>query len=108
MFLINVKAMVVVLVTALIMFALLKPMFLRFMDPDDFDRRRILWLVQAAAGFLSPNIWIYLLVAVPMLLWAASKDSNPIALWLFVIFVVPPTGVGIPMPLINNFFAISQ
>ena len=108
MFLINVKSMVVVLVTAFIMFALLKPMFLRFMDPDDFDRRRILWLIQAAAGFLSPNFWIYLLVALPTLLWAASKDSNPIALWLFSVFVVPPVGVPIPMPLINNFIGISQ
>ena len=108
MFLLNVKAMIVVLVTAFIMFALLKPMFLRFMQPDDFDRRRILWLVQAAAGFLSPNIWIYLLVAVPMLIWAASRDSNPIALWLFTVFVVPPVNIGIPLPLINNFFAISQ
>lgn len=108
MYFLNVKAMIVVLITAFVMFALLKPMFLRFMDTDDFDRRRILWLIQAVAGFLSPSIWIYLCVAVPALLWASSKDSNPIALWLFSIFVVPPVNVNIPMPLINNFFSISQ
>lgn len=106
--LINVKSMIVVLVTAFIMFALLKPVFLRFMDPGDFDRRRILWLVQTAAGFVSPNIWIYLLVAMPVLLWAASKDSNPIALWLFSVFVVPPVSVVVSLPLINNLFPINQ
>ena len=108
MFLLNVKAMIVVLVTALVMFALLKPMFLRFIDPEDFDRRRILWFIHSATAFLMPSIWFYLLVAVPTLLWAAKKDSNPIALWLFVVFAVPPVSIGIPVPLITTFFGISQ
>jgi O-antigen ligase len=108
MFLLNVKAMIVVLVTAFIMFTLLKPMFLRFIDPDDFDRRRILWFIHAATAFLAPNIWFYLLIALPSLLWVATKDSNPIGLWFFIVFAVPPVNVGIPMPLIENFFSISQ
>ena len=79
MFLLNVKAMIVVLVTALIMFALLKPMFLRFMDAEDFRGRRILWFVHSSAAFLAPSFWIYFIVALPTLIWAARRDSNPIA-----------------------------
>jgi hypothetical protein len=104
----NLKAMVVVLVTAVVVFALVKPVFLRFMEPGDFERRRNLWLVLTAAGFLSPNIWMYILVAAPMLLWTASRDSNPAALWLFTVFVVPPVNIPIPTILINQLFTISQ
>ena len=108
MFLLNVKAMIVVLVTALIMFALLKPMFLRFMDAEDFRGRRILWFVHSSAAFLAPSFWIYFIVALPTLIWAARRDSNPIALWLFIVFAVPPVNVGIPLPLVQTFTTISQ
>jgi len=108
MFLLNVKAMIVVLVTALIMFALLKPMFLRFMDPEDFGRRRTLWFIHAGAAFLSPSFWIYLVIALPTLIWAVRRDSNPIAIWLFIVFAVPPVNVAIPLPLVQTFTTISQ
>jgi len=108
MFLLNVKAMIVVLVTALIMFALLKPMFLRFIDPEDFRRRRILWFVHATAAFLAPSFWIYLLVALPTLIWATRRDSNPIGIWLFIVFAIPPVNVAIPLPLVQTFTSISQ
>ena len=32
-----------------------------------------------------------------MLLWAGRKDSNPIALYLLMLHVVPPVGVIIPI-----------
>lgn len=108
MFLLNVKAMIVVLVTALIMFALLKPMFLRFIDPEDFDRRRIVWFIHSTAAFLAPSIWLYLLVALPSLIWLARRDSNPIGLWFFLVFAIPPVNVLIPVPLITTFLSISQ
>lgn len=104
----DLKAMVVVLVGASIGFVLLKPIFLQFMYEEDFARRRNLWLLLTAAGFLSPNIWVYILVAAPALLFAAQRDTNPISLWLLTVFVVPPVEVPIPTFLINQLFTISQ
>src|SRR5438105_4851202 len=100
--------MIVVLGTAILVFAIVKPVFLRFMLEADFERRRNLWLLLTAAGFLSPNVWIYLLVAAPMLLWASRNDSNPIAIWFLTIFVVPRIEIPIPTVLINQLFGVSQ
>src|ERR1043165_3860878 len=88
--LLNAKALVVVLLCALAIFALTKPLFLRFTAPEDFARRRNVWLLLTIAAFLSPSFWIYVMIAMPVMAWAAYRDSNPTALYLFLFFVIPP------------------
>jgi hypothetical protein len=104
----NFKELVVVLGISAIAFLFLKPFALRFTAESDFNRRRNLWLVLTFVGFLSPNIWLYVLVAGPLLLWAGRKDSNPIALYLVLLHVIPPVAVPIPLPGANTFFDISN
>ena len=74
------------------------------MSGEDFSRRRLVWFVLTIVGFVSPNIWLYALVAVPMLIWANRNDSNPIALYLLMLHVVPPVGVIIPILGNNGLF----
>jgi O-antigen ligase len=100
----NFKELVVVLFISTIAFIWLKPIALRFTAESDFARRRNLWLVLTCIGFLSPNIWVYALLAGPLMLWGGRRDSNPIALYLVLLHVIPPVSIPIPFPGINVLF----
>src|SRR6478736_5253977 len=96
MWLVNLKALVVVLTLAAIMFWAAKPLCLRFTALEDFTRRRAAWFTLTSASFLLPSFWLYLLIAVPVIAWAARRDSTPLALYVFLMFVIPPMDVRIP------------
>jgi len=104
----SIKALIVVLAIAAIIFHLAKPIALRFMTGDDFSRRRLVWFVLTAVSFVSPNIWLFALIAVPMLVWAGRNDSNPIALYLLLLHVIPPVAVNIPVLGNNGLFALDN
>lgn len=104
----NVKALIVVLVLATIVFAIAKPVCLRFIAPDDFVRRRNVWYALTVTAFISPSFWIYAGVALGLIYWAGRKDPNPVALYLLLLHVVPPLGFAIPMIGINQLFELSQ
>lgn len=106
--LLNLKALVVVLTLATIIFHLARPLCLRFTSPEDFARRRWVWVVLTVTSFASPSFWLYLLVAAPLVAWAGKKDSNPIALYVLLMFVVPPIDVRIPTIGIGQLFDISN
>ena len=106
--LLNLKALIVVLVLAITIFALAKPVCLRFMTGEDFTRRRNLWIALTVAAFLSPSFWLYVLVATPLLLWAGARDSNPLALYFIVWYVIPPGGIEIPTVLIKKLFELDN
>jgi O-antigen ligase len=104
----SIKVLIVILAIAAIVFRLAKPIALRFMSGEDFSRRRLVWFVLTAVSFVSPSIWLYALVAVPMLIWAGRNDSNPIALYLLMLHVIPPVGVIIPILGNNGLFSIDN
>jgi len=104
----DIKALIVVLTLSGTIFVLAKPIALRFMSMEDFSRRRLVWFVLTTVGFVSPNFWLYALVAVPMLVWANRNDSNPIALYLLLLHVVPPVGVIIPVLGNNGLFSLDN
>jgi hypothetical protein len=104
----TIKRLVVVLSIAAIVFHLAKPIALRFMSGEDFSRRRFVWFVLTVVSFVSPSFWLYALVAVPMFLWATRKDSNPIALYLLMLHVVPPVAFTIPIFGNNGLFPIDN
>jgi hypothetical protein len=104
----NLKALVVVLMLATVVFVVAKPVCLRFMDVADFNRRRNVWFILTVTAFAGPSFWFYVLVAVPVLLWAGKKDKNPIALVLLLLHVVPPGGEQIPSIIVNQFFELDN
>lgn len=105
---VNLKALVVVLAFAAVIFALAKPLCLRFTAPEDFTRRRAVWFVLTIAAFTTPSYWLYLLVAAPLIGWSARKDSTPLAVYLLFFFVVPPYQIQIPTILIGQLFAMTN
>jgi O-antigen ligase len=106
--LVNLKALVVVLTLATIMFWAAKPMCLHFTAPEDFARRRTVWYILTIASFASPSFWLYLLVAAPVIVVAAKKDSTPLALYVLLMFVQPPMDVRIPTIGIGQLFDLSN
>jgi O-antigen ligase len=104
----NAKALIVILGIAWVMFALAKPFFLRFTAPEDYSRRRAVWFLLTIAAFLSPSFWLYVLFAMPLIAWAAHKDSTPLALYLLLFFVISPVSVSIPTLVIQQLFDLTN
>jgi len=107
--LLNLKAMIVVLTVAMAVFVIAKPVCLRFMTEEDFTRRRNVWIALTLTAFLSPSFWLYAFVAIVVLAWAGWRDPNPAALYLLVLFAIPP-GVGLQLPVvgINQLFELDN
>jgi len=103
----GIKELVVILVLATVTFRLAKPIALQFSSESDFCRRRNLWLVLTAAGLLSPNFWLFALLAVPLLYWGQRKDTNPVAFYLALLQVIPPVNIDIPIVGINQLFPLN-
>jgi|HubBroStandDraft_6_1064221.scaffolds.fasta_scaffold144793_2 hypothetical protein len=96
------KELLVVLAIATLTFWFAKPAVLKFSSEADFSRRRNVWLILTSVAFLSPSFWLFALVAVPLLLFAGRKDTNPIALYLSLLCVIPAIEVDVPMVGINH------
>lgn len=63
---------------------------------EDLDRRFKAWIGILMSAFLARNFWLYIAISGALMLWAASKDKNPLAVFLGLFFVVPPTATYIP------------
>ena len=92
----NVKELIIVLALSTLVFAVGRSTALQFMDEGDFKRRRNVWLILSAAAFLSPNFWLFALVAAPALYIGGRKDGNPMAFYLLLMNVIPSIPIQIP------------
>jgi hypothetical protein len=90
----SLKALVVVLLIGYAVFWIGKPMALKFMSAEDFNRRRSAWFVLTAVAFVVPKIWIFFVFAFGYLFVMGAKDRNPMALMLLLAHVVPTTFVS--------------
>lgn len=100
-------ALLYVLIIATPVFHFAKPLALRFSAEADYLRRRNVWFVLTITAFLSPSFWLFALVAALLLVWAGRKDSNPAALYLLLMQVIPDTPVEIPAIGINEIFPLT-
>jgi len=91
------KELAVALVISVATFALARPIALNFCSPRDYSRRRNGWLALTAAVFLAPNFWIFAAISAPLLIFLRRKESNPSAMFVFLMYAVPPGFVVIPM-----------
>lgn len=101
------KELTVVLVIGVVIFRFARPIAKHFTSDADFSRRYKVWLALTAVAFLSPSFWLFVAVAVPLLIWAGRNDSNPVALYLLLLHVIPPISVAIPVVGINQLFDLN-
>lgn len=104
----NLKALVIVLTLSLLVFHFGKPICLRFMREEDFNTRRTVWIGLTIAVFASPSFWLYVAVAIPLLLWGSRKESNPLALYLLALYAAPNVSFYIPVVGINQLFDLNN
>lgn len=78
------------------------------LPPRAFALRRGLWFVLTVAAFALGDFWMFSIVALVVLAWARLRDPNPPALFLALLFVVPPVGLEIPgFGVLNFLFALN-
>ena len=105
----HIRALIVILFLSTMFFALAKKPASEIIRSVDFARRRNLWLTITLTAFLSPNIWIYLLIAGSLIFFSRPHESNPVTLFFLLLFVVPSISVEIPgMGLVNFLFHFSH
>jgi len=105
----HLRALIVILVLATTVFAFAHRPACTIIKAGDYTRRRNLWFALTLSAFLSYNFWIYTLIAIPLLIYANLRETNPSALFFFILFALPAATVPIPgMGLINYFFALSH
>lgn len=93
----HLKALVVLLVFALAVLALSRPLATeQAIRPEDYKRRAMLWVAITLAAFLSRNYWLYAAISAALILFVAHKDANRFALFFFILFVIPPFPVSVP------------
>lgn len=102
------KELIVVMVLAWLAFALATPVGAPFLQTDSFERRKKVWLGLTAAAFLLPSFWLYVALAVPLLIWLRRTDTNPQSLLVLFYLLVPPFAFKVPMPGAHYAFELTQ
>lgn len=105
----HLKALIVILLMAAVVFAFARTPAAALMDPLDYKRRRNLWFALTLAAFLAYDFWLYAVAAGLLLFHASARESNKVALFFLALMVIPATGAQIPgMGLINYFFELNH
>lgn len=103
------KALAAVIVVTTITFFLARPLLRRFMSDTDFSHRRNIWLALNLAAFTIPNYWAYVLVASVVLAYGVKRDSNPPALYAFLLLAMVPVGLYLPtLGLVKQLFLVDH
>ncbi|HEY0826412.1 MAG TPA: O-antigen ligase family protein [Ramlibacter sp.] len=76
--------------------------------PGAHRRRRNLWYVLTITAFLLGDFWVFALLATALIAWAYGQERNAPALFLGLLFAVPPAHQEIPgLGLFNFLFSLS-
>lgn len=62
----------------------------------DFKLRSNLWLFITVIAFIAHSFWAYVFISAMVLAIFGARDSNRLALFLFLLFVVPPFSAQLP------------
>jgi hypothetical protein len=103
------KALVVVLVlgsfAAFIGRRVLSPSYIA---ADDFRFRTMISGMLIVLAFLMPNVWLLAGFVALILMFAARREPNAIALYILLLMVVPPFSSTIPFPGAEQLFRLSN
>lgn len=102
----HLRSLIVILALSPLVLVLARFATIPFSANEDFVRRRNLWLALTLVAFLAHNFWLCM-VAAAILLWRATgREHNPVALYLFVLFCIPPLSADIPGLVVNYLFGL--
>ena len=105
----HLRALIVILALACIVFAFARRPVIDLTPYSDFTRRRNLWLSLSALAFISHSFWLYAAITAIVLTIAQRRERNPLALFFFLLFLIPPAPIQIPgLGLINYLLALDH
>ncbi|WP_066265892.1 O-antigen ligase family protein [Hydrogenophaga palleronii] len=93
----DLKTLAIVLTLGSLAFIVGKRFWLQVMSQEDFRLRRNAWFGLTILAFLSPSFLLFCLIAAPILVWLGQRDSNPLALYVLLLHIIPPVSVYIPL-----------
>jgi O-Antigen ligase len=91
------KELLLVLVIAATVFWFARPIAALFSTESDFRCRRNAWYAVTIVAFICPSFPVFCFFAALIIIWAARRDSNPSALYLMLLYVVPEFSWRVPM-----------
>lgn len=103
------RALLVILALAAAVFHFARPAACAVaIAPEDFARRRRLWFAITLVAFLAHDFWIFVAIATVLLVRAARREENPVALFFLLAFAIPALTTPIPgMGIVNQLFSLS-
>lgn len=102
----SLRSLLVILILAIPCFYVLRYTTASLISSDDFTRRRNLWLALTLTAFVAYNFWLCMLVCAALLIHASMRERNPLALYFFVLFCIPPLRADIPGLGFNYLFGL--
>lgn len=103
----HLRALVFLLVIAGSVFVLAKaPITAVACTPDDFARRRNLWILLTLSAFLAHNFWLFALLAGLVMYLGGRSEPNPYALFLALFLALPEVSKPIPGIVVDALFAV--
>ncbi len=105
----HIRAFIVVIVIAVVVFAIMAKPARTIVSAADFRRWRNLWLVITTTAFLVGNFWVLMLATGLFVLFAYKSELTKPALFWLLLGVIPPVSYQIPgFGLINILFALDM
>ncbi len=106
----HLKALVVIITLAGLVFLLAeKPICSTGVAVADYRRRRNLWFVVTLIAFLTHNFWLCALLTSAVVFVSMSRERNPLALYVTLLFAVPPYDQMIPgFGILESLFSLNH
>ena len=96
---VHLRAYVYVMVlSAIVLYFLRRTFAPSVFSSEEFQRLRNLWLLMTSVVFLAGNFWVFAALCVLVTYTVGRKDSNALALYVFLLFVAPPLSRQLPGP----------
>lgn len=102
----SLRSLLVILILAIPCLYVLRFATTSLISSDDFARRRNLWLALTFTAFAAHNFWLCMFVSAALLFNAWLRERNPLAVYFFVMFCIPPLNADIPGLGFNYLFGL--
>lgn len=105
----NFRAFVFISIIATVIFSYFGKALKNDFDMQQFKRWRKIWFIVLAIIFLAHNYWLYIIVCGAYVYKISKAEQNKTALYILLMFIVPPMGGTIPgLGIMNQLFEMTH